>query len=70
MFEQFVMQPKRKLQAATHTADVEKGFSAQNLICTSQRITLTTEDQDILLRVQTEAPREVKGQSVGDKGDR
>ena len=57
------MPPKKKLKADRHTADVEKGFSAQNLICTSQRIRLTTGNQDMLLRVQMEAPREVKGQS-------
>ena len=64
VFEQFVMPPKKKLKADRHTADAEKGFSrsAQNLICASQRIKLTTENQDILLWVQMEAPREVKGQ--------
>ena len=63
--EQFVMPPKeKKLKADTdrHTADVEKGFSAHNLICTSQRFRLTTENKDMLLRVQMEAPREVMGQ--------
>ena len=59
VFEQFIMSSKEKLKADTHTADVEKGFSAQKLICTSQRIRLT-ENQDMLLRVQMEAPREVK----------
>ena len=38
VFEQFVMPPKKKkLKADRHTADVERGFSAQNLICTSLR---------------------------------
>ena len=38
VFEQFVMPPKKKkLKADRYTADVERGFSAQNLICTSQR---------------------------------
>ena len=63
VFEQFVMPPKEKLKADRHTADVEKGFSMQNLICTSQRIRLTTGNQDMLLRVQREAPREMKGQA-------
>ena len=63
MFEQFVMPSKKKLQADRHTADVEKGFSMQNLICTSQRIRLTTGNQDMVFRVQMEAPREVKSQS-------
>ena len=59
VFEHFVMSPKKKITADRHTADVEKGLSAQNLICTSQRIWLTTENQDILLRVLIEIPREV-----------
>ena len=63
VFEQFVMPTKEKRKADRHTADVEKGFSAHNLICTSQRFRLTTENKDMLLRVQMEAPREVMGQS-------
>ena len=55
------MPPKTEFKADRHTADVEKGFSA--LICTSRRIRLTTENQDMLFRVQMEAPREVKCQS-------
>ena len=42
---------EKKLKADRHTVDVEKGFSAQNLICTGRRSRLTTENQDILLRV-------------------
>ena len=47
-FKQFVMPPKKKLQADRHTADVEE----QNLISTNQRSRLTIENQDMLLRVQ------------------
>ena len=35
--EQFVMPSMEKLKADRHTADVERGFSAQSLICTSHR---------------------------------
>ena len=48
---------------AEYTADAEKGISAQSSHCDRQRIRLTTENQDMLLRVQMEALREVKGQS-------
>ena len=41
---------------------LQLGFIAQNLICASQRIRLTTENQDMLLRVQMGARREVKDQ--------
>ena len=58
-FEQLKMSPKKKLKADRHTADVERGFSAQNLICTSQS-SLTTENQDMLLTVEMEAPRDVE----------
>ena len=61
--EQFVMPPKKKLMADRRTVDVERGFSTQNLICMSQRCRLTTENHDMLLRVQMEATREGKGQS-------
>ena len=37
VFEQFVMPPNKKLKADRHIANVERGFSAQNLICTNQR---------------------------------
>ena len=35
-----------------HTADCERGFSAQNLILTPLRNRLTPENQDMLLRVK------------------
>ena len=38
------MPPKKKLEADRHTADVERGFSAQNLICTSQRLSSYVSD--------------------------
>ena len=62
-----------------HTAGLPHtvtGFIAQNLICTSQRSRLPIAAQDMLLRVQIEAPtttpREVTGQSEWNvmKGDR
>ena len=70
-FEQFVIPSKKKLKADRHTADVERGFSAQNLICTSQKNRLTIKkkikkNQDMFFGVQFEAPREVKGQSEWD----
>ena len=63
VLELFVMPSKKKLKADRHTADVEKSLvhGIQNLMCTGQRIRLTTENQDMLLRLQMEAPREVKG---------
>ena len=71
-FEQFVMPPKKKIKADRHTADVESGFSAHNLICTSQRSRLTAENQDMLLWVEILAPRDVEGSiRVGcDEDDR
>ena len=60
------MPPKKILKADRHTADVDGGFSAQNLIYTNQRSRLTIENQDMLLRVQMEAPRWLKGQSEWD----
>ena len=49
-----------KKEADTQTADVEKGFSAQNSIYTSQRIRLT-ENQDMPLRVQMEGTKGGEG---------
>ena len=40
-----------------HTADVERNFSTQNLIWTGLRNTLTTEHQDMLMRVHLEGPK-------------
>ena len=66
-FGQFVTPPKKnKLEADgcdRCTADVERGFSAQNLVCTNQRSRLTTENQDMLLRMHIQAPKEVKSQA-------
>ena len=45
------------------TADVERGFSAQNMTCTSQRSRLARENQNMLLM---EAPKEVKRLSEWD----
>ena len=38
------MPPNKKLEADRHNADVERGFSAQNLICTSQRLSSYVSD--------------------------
>ena len=37
VLEQFVMPPKKRLKADRHNADIEREFSVQNVICTSQR---------------------------------
>ena len=50
------------LTLPVHTADVERGFSRQNLLCTSLRNRLSPEIQDCMLRVQMEGPDQVKGQ--------
>ena len=75
VFEQFMMPPKKKLKADRHIADVEKGFGVQNLICTGPRIRPTTENQEMLLRVQMEAPTDKGGEGsvrlrVDDEGNR
>ena len=59
------MQPKKKLKADRHTADVEKWLGAQNLFCTSQRIRLTTGNQDKLYSVQMEALWEIRVSQSG-----
>ncbi|XP_076441540.1 uncharacterized protein LOC143280686 [Babylonia areolata] len=51
------------LTLPVYTADVERGFSTQNTILTSQRNRLTAENQAMLMRVQMEGPRDVKGES-------
>ena len=41
-----------------HTCDVERGFSAQNLILTARRNRLEAHTQDALLRVKLEGPKQ------------
>ena len=43
-----------------HTADVERVFSAQNLICTDLRNRISPETQDMLMRVYLEGPKDKK----------
>ena len=61
---------KKEKKADPHTADVEKGFSAQSLISACWRIKLTKENQDMLLEG---ADGSINGNEasvrVGDEGD-
>ena len=56
-FPNIVKLAKCAVTLPVHTADVERSFSTQNLICTGLRNTLTTEHQDMLMRVHLEGPK-------------
>ena len=43
-----------------HTADVERSFSVQNMICTPLRNTISISHQDNLMRVFLEGPKEAR----------
>jgi hypothetical protein len=58
------------LTLPVHTADVERSFSTQNLICTANRCTLTSEHQEMLMRVALEAPDHPDFQFVTEAVDK
>ena len=47
-----------RLVLPVHTADVERGFSSQNLVCTARRNRLTVEMQDMILKTKLEGQKE------------
>ena len=51
------------ISSPVHTADCERGFSAQNRILTPLRNRLTPENQDLLIRVMLHAKKEPEADS-------
>ena len=56
-FPNVIKLAKCALTLPVHTADVERTFSSQNLICTGLRNALTPAHQDMLMRVYLEGPK-------------